>query len=167
MTFKAMNTLNIDNINRKSPYLVTREADSVFYFYTDHGVGYNIVIKPNDIFLPSGAFVLDIINIWNVTSPGDPKLKQTLIAIVEEFFSQNNDVMLYVTETKDKKQAFRNRLFLRWFNTYENKKCFFIKTAEGKMDGKVNFMAMISRKDNPNLQMAILEFDDTVSFLFD
>lgn len=65
MTFKAMDTLNIDNINRKSPYLVTREADSVFYFYTDHGVGYNIVIKPNDIFLPSGAFVLDIINIWN------------------------------------------------------------------------------------------------------
>lgn len=75
--------------------------------------------------------------------------------------------MLYVTETKDSKQAFRNRLFLRWFNTYENKKRFFIKTAEGKMDGKMNCMAMISRKDNPNLQRAVQEFEDTVSFLFD
>lgn len=162
-----MITLNIENINRQSPYFVTCEADSVYYFYTDFGVGYNIVIKPNDIFLPSGAFVLDIINIWNVTSPGDPKFKQTLIAIVEEFFRQNNDVMLYVTETKDSKQAFRNRLFLRWFNTYENKKRFFIKTAEGKMDGKMNFLAMISRKDNLNLQRAVQEFEDTVSFLFD
>ena len=153
-----MITLNIENINRQSPYFVTCEADSVYYFYTDFGVGYNIVIKPNDIFFPSGAFVLDIINIWNVTS---------LIAIVEEFFRQNNDVMLYVTETNVSKQAFRNRLFLRWFNTYENKKRFFIKTAEGKMDGKMNFMAMISRKDNPNLQRAVQEFEDTVSFLFD
>lgn len=74
-----MITLNIENINRQLPYFVTCEADSVYYFYTDFGVGYNIVIKPNDIFLPSGAFVLDIINIWNVTSPGDPKFKQTLI----------------------------------------------------------------------------------------
>ena len=88
-----MITLNIENINRQSPYFVTCEADSVYYFYTDFGVGYNIVIKPNDIC----AFVLDIINIWNVTSPGDPKFKLTLIAIVEEFFRQNNDVMLYVT----------------------------------------------------------------------
>ena len=35
------------------------------------------------------------------------------------------------------------------------------------MDGKMNFIAMISRKDNPNLQEAIQEFEDTVSFLFD
>lgn len=35
------------------------------------------------------------------------------------------------------------------------------------MDGKMNFMAMISRKDNPNLQRAVQEFEDTVSFLID
>ncbi len=46
-----MITLNIENINRQSPYFVTCEADSVYYFYTDFGVGYNIVIKPNDISL--------------------------------------------------------------------------------------------------------------------
>jgi len=51
----------------------------------------------------------------------DPKFKQTLITIVEEFFEQNNDVMLYITETGDKKKAFRDRLFVRWFNTYEHK----------------------------------------------
>lgn len=164
-----MNTLNLKDINVQAPYKVTSEDQFpyLFYFYTDFGVEYEISIKANDTFVPSGAFALDIRNKWNQPSPGDPKFRQTLMAIVEEFFRKNNDVLLYVTETKDKKQAFRNRLFIRWFNTYEYRDRFFIKTAEGKMLGQMNFMAIISRFDNPNLQKAIEEFEDTISFLFD
>lgn len=164
-----MNALNLEQINSRAPYQVSQEGvnPGIFYFVTDYGVEYEIVIKANNVFVPSGAYVLDIINIWNNTSPGDVKFRQTLMAIVEEFFRQNNDVMLYVTETKDAKQAFRNRLFVRWFNTYEHRERFFIKTAEGEMEGQMNFMAIISRRDNPNLKKAIEEFDETVSFLFD
>ena len=164
-----MNTLNLENINSKSPYNVTQRVDTpcVLSFYTDFGVEYEIVIKSNDIFIPSGAYVLDIINVWHQTSPGDPKFRQTLMAIVEEFFRQNNDVMLYVTETKDKKQASRNRLFVRWLNTYEYRDQYVIKTAEGKMNNQLNFLAIILRKDNPRLQQAFEEFDETIAFLFD
>jgi len=35
------------------------------------------------------------------------------------------------------------------------------------MDGQMNFMAIILRKDNPKLQMAIEEFEETVRFLFE
>lgn len=35
------------------------------------------------------------------------------------------------------------------------------------MDGMMNFIAIISRKDNPNLPMVLEEFDETISFLFD
>lgn len=75
--------------------------------------------------------------------------------------------MLYVTETKDKKQASRNRLFVRWFNTYEYRDQYVIKTAEGKMNNQLNFLAIILRKDNPRLQQAFEEFDETIAFLFD
>lgn len=139
----------------------------LFYFCTDFGVEYEISIKANDTFVPSGAFSLDIRNKSEQPSPGDPKFRQTLMAIVEEFFRQNNDVMLYVTETKDSKQASRNRLFVRWFNTYEHSDLYVIKTAEGKMDGQMNFMAIILRKDNPRLQQVFEEFDETIAFLFD
>lgn len=44
---------------------------------------------------------------------------------------------------------------------------FYMKTAEGKMEGIMNFLAIISRKDNPNLAQVIAEFDETISFLFD
>jgi len=49
------------------------------------------------------------------------KLRQTIIAIIEEFFEANgNEAMLYITETGDGKQMFRNRLFIRWFNLYSH-----------------------------------------------
>lgn len=67
----------------------------------------------------------------------------------------------------DKKQAFRNRLFVRWFNTYEHRDQYVIKTAEGKMNKQMNFLAIILRKDNPRLQQAFDEFDETIAFLFD
>jgi hypothetical protein len=35
------------------------------------------------------------------------------------------------------------------------------------MDGQMNFMAIILRKDNPRLQQVFDEFDETVAFLFD
>lgn len=164
-----MNTLYLENVNRQAPYRVTTDINYpyLYYFYTDYGLEYEISIKANDTFVPSGAYTLDIRNKSNQPSPGDQKFRQTLMAIIEEFFRQNNDVMLYVTETKDKKQAFRNRLFVRWFNTYEYRSQYVIKTAEGKMDGQINFMAIILRKDNPRLQQVFDEFEETVAFLFD
>ena len=163
-----MNALSLENINKVSPYEVTQRVESpcVFSFFTDYGIEYEIVIKANDIFVPSGAYALDIVNVWHQPSPGDPKFRQTLMAIVEEFFSQNDDVMLYVTETRDDKQASRNRLFVRWFHAYEHSDRYVIRTAEGKMDGQMNFMAIILRRDNPRLQQVFEEFDETIEFLF-
>ena len=165
----TVNALSLGNINAHAPYRVTTDTEHpyLYYFCTDFGVEYEISIKGNDTFVPSGAFSLDIRNKSNQPSPGDPKFRQTLMAIVEEFFRQNNDVMLYVTETRDDKQASRNRLFVRWFNTYEHSDRYVIKTAEGKMDGQTNFMAIILRRDNPRLQLVFEEFDETIAFLFD
>lgn len=143
-----MNALDLDRINSMSPYVVTLRVDNpyVYWFYTDFGVEYEIVIKANDIFIASGAYALDIINVWNQPSPGDPKFRQTLTAIVEEFFRQNNDVMLYVTETKDSKQASRNRLFVRWFNTYEHRDLYVIFLFDWLSPHKNNIRRRDSRK---------------------
>ena len=89
---------------------------------------------------------------------------KTLTVIIEEFFACNDDVMLYLAETGDGKQKFRNRLFIIWFNNYENRHKYILKTAEGKMDGQDNFMALIAQIDNPRL--AIEEFEETADILF-
>ena len=164
-----MNTLRLDIINLHAPYRVKQREDKpqTYYFKTEFGVEYQISLEEDFSIVPSGTYALDITNREHKRSPLDPKFKLTLIAIIEEFFDQNNDVMLYVTETGDEKQSFRDRLFVRWFNTYERHNFYYIKTAEGKMEGQMNFMAIISRKDNPRLQEVIQEFEDTISFIFD
>ena len=137
-----------------------------FYFWSEHGIEYDISFVPNYSIVPSGAYEIGINNRGHQVSPRDPKFLQTLTAIIEEFFSSNNDVMLYLAETGDGKQQFRNRLFVIWFNTYQKRDQYILKTAEGKLEGQDNFMALISRVDNPNLPQAIEEFDETVSILF-
>ena len=36
------------------------------------------------------------------------------------------------------------KLFVRWFNLYEHRGKYIIRTAEGKMDGQMNFLAIKS-----------------------
>ena len=105
-----MNTLRLDIINLHAPYRVRQRDDKpqTYYFKTDFGIEFNISLEEDFSIVPSGAYALDITNREHKRSPLDPKFKQTLITIVEEFFEQNNDVMLYITETGDKKQAFRS-----------------------------------------------------------
>ncbi len=164
-----MNTLRLNIINLHAPYRVWQKAGKPdhYYFVSDNGVEFNIDFRLDYAFVPRGAFEFSITNERHGQSPLDMKLKRTIFAIIEEFFEQNDDVMLYVTATGDGKQAFSNRLFIRWFNTYERRDRYYIQTAEGKMDGLMNFVAIISRLTCPYLPQAIEEFNETISLLFD
>ena len=165
-----MNTLRLENINLHAPYRVLQDPErhNNFYFVSDSGARFDIDFTINESIIPSGAYEFGITNRLHERSPLDPKLRLTIFAIVEEFFEVNgNEAMLYLADTGDRKQAFRNRLFVRWFNLYEHRDKFIIQTAEGKMDGQMNFLAIISRITNPRLAEIIEEFDETISFLFD
>ena len=163
-----MNKLNLKNINLKAPYTVHEREDKQheFYFWSDYGIVYDISFAPNDSIIPSGAIEVGINNREKRISPRDPKFLQTLTAIIEEFFASNDDVMLYLAETGDGKQKYRNRLFVIWFNNYENRHKYVLRTAEGKLEGQDNFMALIGQIDNPRLAQAIEEFEETAEILF-
>ena len=164
-----MNTLRLENINLHSPYRVWQtQEDSHYYFQTDTGIQYDIVFAPDTSIINSGAYTIDIVNRQHVASPVDMKLRQTIIAIIEEFFEANgNEAMLYITETGDGKQMFRNRLFIRWFNLYNHHDKYIIRTAEGKMDGQDNFIAIFVCKTNPHAQYIIEVFELVAALLFD
>ena len=164
-----MNALRLENINLHSPYRVWQtQEDSHYYFQTDTGIQYDIVFAPDTSIINSGAYTIDIINRQHVASPVDMKLRQTIIAIIEEFFEANgNEAMLYITETGDGKQMFRNRLFIRWFNLYSHHDKYIIKTAEGKMDGQDNFIAIFVCKTNPHAQYIIEVFELVTDILVD
>ena len=85
--------------------------------------------------------------------------------IVEAFFEANPDILLYICETGDDKQRFRNRLFVRWFNNYSRRDEFVLKTAEVLDESVVNFAAMIVQRSNPRLNGILNDFDETIALL--
>ena len=75
------------------------------------------------------------------------------------------DILLYICETGDDKQRFRNRLFVRWFNNYSRRDEYVLKTAEVLDESVVNFAAMIVQRSNPRLNVILNDFDETVALL--
>lgn len=100
-----------------------------------------------------------------MVSPLDFKLRETILLLIEAFFSANPDILLYICETGDGKQALRSRLFVRWFNTYSHRDAYILETAE-VMEGKTkNFAALIVQKSNPRLIEIVSEFKETINIL--
>lgn len=102
--------LNLDRINSHSPYVVTASEGSMsFQFVTDFGVTYNVSFLEDELMLSDESYQFIIANTNNKKSPRDSKMKQTIMAIVYEFFECSNTTLLYICETGDSKQEMRNQ----------------------------------------------------------
>lgn len=159
--------LSLKRINENSSYPVETTGEDGFYqFFTDGGVHYSVGFMEDDILLSQNSYQLIIANINNHKSPRDHKVRDTIIAIVDEFFRNNNSTLLYIYETGDSKQSMRSRLFEYWFSTY-NRKALFTMISSSIVDeeGVVNFATIILRNDNPNLSEIIAEFTESIQLL--
>lgn len=114
---------------------------------------------------PSGAYQFTISNQSHQPSPLDQKLRETILLIIEAFFAANPDILLYICETGDGRQAFRSRLFIRWFNSYAGRDAYVMQTAEVQEGKTKNFAALIVQKSNPRLTEILAEFNDTINIL--
>lgn len=158
--------LSDNDINYSAPYKVRAIGGGRIFFSTDYGVRYMVGFDRDDDTMKITTYQFVIANANNKPSPRDHKVRETIIAIVEDFFEKNNEVMLYICETGDNKQSMRSRLFEYWFNHYDNKHNFtFLSSSVKDEDGIINYATLISRNDNPNLSKAIKEFGDTVELL--
>ena len=161
-----MKTLSAKEINNRAPYNVIQESGRI-YFTTDYDITYVVSFdeETNPFYT---AYWFNLTNPENVTSPGDKKIAQTVICIIEEFFRQNPDILLYMCSTDDNQQAQRARLFLRWFNGAEQQKHYVIRTTEVKGvddEGKprTEYIAFIVQRNNPQLNDIIRFFDAEVA----
>ena len=161
-----MYALDLDRLNLRSPYHVWQVKDGVYAFDTEYGVGYEIGLSVNVEMLQMEVCAFDINNTSHKPSPNDHKLRDTVLAIIEEFFHSNGGVLLYICATGDGMQKFRFRLFLRWFNTYEHRELYELRTIEEVMDDETpNYGAIIVEKIHPDLDLILARFDELAAFL--
>lgn len=161
-----MYALDLARLNVRSPYHVWKVENGIYAFDTDYGVSYEIGLSVNVEMLQIEACAFDINNISHKPSPNDHKLRDTVMAIIEEFFLSNGGVLLYICATGDGMQKFRFRLFLRWFNVYEHRDLYELRTVEDVMDDDTpNYGAIIVEKTHPDLQLILARFDELTAFL--
>ncbi len=161
-----MNRLSLQAINKLSSYEVTEVGEGCYQFFTDYGVHCSVEFVPDDSLMSRETYHLVIVNVNHQKSPNDVKVRDTIISIIDEFFVENNTTLLYICETGDKKQALRNRLFERWFSTYERRTQYtFVASSLIDEEGIENYAAIIVRNDNPELSAIVAEFTATISLL--
>jgi len=160
-----MKELNIDRINETAPYKVFNTGRYHYYgFRTKAGVVLFVGFDDDDL-LSTESYQFSIVNGNDKPSPRDNGVKDTVFAIINEFFRVNNATMLYICETGDGRQAMRSRLFSHWFTTFTDKgKYSILQSSIVDSENIENYFAIILRNDNPNLQQVITEFANTVNF---
>ena len=160
-----MNDLSLEYINKKSPYLVKRADDGDYVFQTSKGVIYGIGFIENDPLGGCETYQLSISNQNKLHVSHDPNVKNTIIIIVEEFFQENLDGLLYICDTSDSREAARSRLFLRWFEETADPERFTIKTASATIEGQGIYAAIIVENRNPLTKAIIDDFEQTAQML--
>ena len=160
-----MNALDLNRINRLAPYKVWTEDGRDYIVETSRGQIFVIGFMDDYSIWQSGAYQFTINNRSNQPSPLDLKLRETILLLIESFFSANPDILLYICETGDGRQAFRSRLFVRWFNNYSGRDAYVMETAEVQEGKTKNFAALIVQKTNPQLKEILHEFNETISIL--
>ena len=102
----------------------------------------------------------------NKKSPRDAKVRDSILAIVDEFFNKNQSTLLYICETGDGKQGMRNRLFDYWFQSYKYKQQFTVlSTSIIDEEGVVNYATLIIKNNHPKLSKVLAEFAESIKLL--
>lgn len=162
-----MEKLSLNAINAKSEYLVKKEEDELtFSFMTDNMAEIFISFEKDDILQSGIVYQFGISNPQGTKSPRDPKVRNTILAIIEEFFNKNKAALLYICETGDGMQKMRSRLFQYWFSIYnEREEYLFLPQIVYDEEENENYAALIIRKDNPCFVELVSEFTDTINLL--
>ena len=111
-------TFSVDKLNLRSPYRLSQINDLTFRFVTDQQIHYTVGFYKDTFFMDDGAYHFFIDNNQHEHGSYDPKILDVVTVILEEFFSQEPTVMLYICDPSDDRQAARDRLYHLWFYDY-------------------------------------------------
>lgn len=158
----------LDKINAKAPYIVGYDDQNMeaLVFCTSQGVKYTISFPAeNSVFCEYLVYQIYLSPDGNA-GLGDKKIGETVTAIIETFFENNNNrAIIYYCDAGDSRQISRNRLFNIWLSN-ANKDNRFIQTSGViKTENLHHYGAIICLRDNPNKDEIMCLFNSFIGEL--
>ena len=152
--------LSADIINQHSPYKLSQLGEFTFRFVTDQNIHYTVGFYKDTIFMDDGAYHFFIDNSEHEHGSYDPKILDVVTVILEEFFSQEPTVMLYICDSTDHRQAARDRLYHLWFYDYARSHEMTLY-SDSVTFRQVNYYAgILMRHDHPLHDMILSYYQD-------
>jgi hypothetical protein len=139
-------------------YYKIEGAAPLFYFKTNRNNEYAVEFTEHNIESKYiyKAFELSFYIVEEITKRNDLKISKTIVQIVKDFFDEYpNSVVVYICDSQDNRQHYRNRLFNRWF----------LKSNSNKKYGKLN-LNYSSTDINYNLELIYRQEKYNVRELF-
>ena len=152
-----------EKINLRAPYCVKQVDDSVFVFVTKHGISYTVGFIPDTSFMEKGVYQFFLTKTSSKKGRKDDDISETVKVIIEEYFAQEESVMLYICDTADGRQASRDRLFRAWFYSYIESASYTMCTDTMTIDNIRYFSSIILRKDHPIHNQVLNKFYDFIT----
>lgn len=154
--------LSVDNINLNSPYWVIQLDDMLFNFKTKNGVSYDVGFYKDEYLAREGVYHFFISNTNDEFAPRDLNVFKVISLVLEEFFRQDESVMLYICDPSDHRENVRSLLYERWFNNYSKKDELTLRKADIDFDGYIVYAGMILRNDHPLYHEVLAQFDEFI-----
>ena len=145
-------SLSAVSINTRSPYPVRTENGFSFLFTTDYGHLYEVgFLEDYTLGDNCNTYQFFISLHDNNHYPRDKKVFDTIVAILEEFFKNELVTLVFICDTFDGRQIYRNRLFSIWFNQYQHKDEYWLETKVLVVEDTQYYFSIIAKRDMPFL----------------
>lgn len=158
-----MINIPVATINERSPYQVIEIDTNVFLFTNCYGISYNVGFSPDSLFIEnSDVYQFYIVNTRHEHFIHDPLVEKTIEVIIETFFEQDSNILLYICDMIDGRQSFRNRLFKRWVEEYPGKDKFSFINKAVKFGDIEYYGSIIIMKSHPEYDIIVDTFNNFV-----
>lgn len=136
--------------------------DMTFRFVTKNGVVYRVGFYKDPYFLGNKAYHFFIANENDSFTPKDTDVFRVITCVLEEFFRQDASVMLYICDPYDHREAIRDNLYKRWFNSYSRRDELTLQAEAIAFENYIVYTGMILRKDHPEYDSLLETYNEFV-----
>lgn len=157
-----MKQLSLTSINEKAPLEVTLTPSGTFTFGTEKN-RYIVGFVEDQTILDNGVYQFFIENVDKTRNTLSTRVFQTIVAIIEEFFNENDSAMLYICDVSDGKQSARDRLFAMWFNSYQGHFNYTLSRVSMQIDGIDYYASLLVSNSNPAYAEVLSAFNSFIS----
>jgi hypothetical protein len=152
------------------PFRAAGGTYNSYFFVTKRAIVYEVKFRPSgyvfdtfpEVQEHTFEFIIEIIeNPLGEAVPFDHLIRDTIAAILIDFFQNRQRVVVYVCDTSDARGLARFRKFQSWFETHPNSYYFSkYNISLLDVDGMTFHASAITRIDNPMASQILMKFNE-------